>query len=115
GEDVTIIQGNTVELRGSGGDTYVWEPAESLNNPNIANPIARPDETTTYTVTVSTQEGCTATDQVTVTVIPAIIVPNAFTPNRDRVNELWEIENIENYPEVRVEIFNRWGNLVFTS
>jgi len=115
GQDVTIIQGNTVELRASGGDTYVWEPATSLSNPNVANPVAKPDETTTYRVTVSTAEGCTATDEVTITVIPAIKVPNAFSPNRDNVNEVWEIENIENYPDVRVEIFNRWGNIVFTS
>ncbi|NDK54958.1 Ig-like domain-containing protein [Pontibacter fetidus] len=115
GQDVTIIQGKTVELRATGGDTYVWEPAESLSNPNVANPVARPNETTTYRVTVSTEEGCTATDEVTITVIPAIVVPNAFTPNRDNVNEVWEIQNIENYPDVRVEIFNRWGNIVFTS
>ncbi|MEJ8758368.1 gliding motility-associated C-terminal domain-containing protein [Pontibacter sp. H259] len=115
GPDVTIIQGQTVELRATGGDTFVWEPATSLSNPNVANPVAKPNETTTYRVTVSTEEGCTATDEVTITVIPAIKVPNAFTPNRDNVNEVWEIENIENYPDVRVEIFNRWGNIVYTS
>ncbi|MBC5993980.1 Ig-like domain-containing protein [Pontibacter cellulosilyticus] len=115
GEDVTIIQGRTVELRASGGDTYVWEPAEGLSDPNVPNPVASPDKTTTYTVTVTTAEGCVDTDEVTVEVIPAITVPNAFTPNRDGVNEIWEIENIQNYPEARVEVFNRWGNLIFTS
>ncbi|WP_238395713.1 Ig-like domain-containing protein [Pontibacter pudoricolor] len=116
GPDATIIQGRTIELRATGGDTYLWEPAEGLSNPKIANPVARPNETTTYRVTVSTGEGCTATDEVTITVIPALVIPNAFTPNHtDMVNEVWEIKNIENYPDVRVEIFNRWGNLVFTS
>ncbi|WP_439880712.1 gliding motility-associated C-terminal domain-containing protein [Pontibacter sp. MBLB2868] len=115
GDDVTIIQGRTTELRASGGQTYQWEPAVGLNNPNIANPIAKPDVTTTYTVTVTTAEGCVATDEVVVTVIPALSIPNAFTPNRDGVNEIWELGNVENYPDVRVEIFNRWGNLIFTS
>ncbi|GAB3541475.1 hypothetical protein GCM10027443_40810 [Pontibacter brevis] len=115
GPDVTIIQGRTAELRGSGGVSYVWEPAGSLNNPNIARPIATPTETTTYTVTVTTAEGCTATDEVTVTVIPAITVPNAFTPNNDNVNEVWEIENHEEYPNMRVEVFNRWGNIIFST
>jgi gliding motility-associated-like protein len=115
GEGVTIIQGRTAELRASGGVSYVWEPAESLNNPNIANPVATPDETTTYTVTITTAEGCTATDEVTVEVIPAIVVPNAFTPNRDNVNEVWEIENYQNFPDMRVEVFNRWGNKIFSS
>lgn len=115
GEDVTIIQGKTVELRASGGATYVWEPAEGLSNPNVSNPVASPDVTTTYTVTVTTEEGCVDTDEVTVTVIPAISVPNAFSPNGDAVNEVWEIGNIENYPDARVEIFNRWGNQIFSS
>jgi gliding motility-associated-like protein len=115
GPDVTIIQGQRAELRASGGATYQWEPAEGLSNANVANPVARPDVTTTYTVTITTEEGCTATDEVTVTVIPAITVPNAFSPNGDRINDVWEIENIQNFPDARVEIFNRWGSQIFSS
>ncbi|MCX2740666.1 gliding motility-associated C-terminal domain-containing protein [Pontibacter anaerobius] len=115
GEDVTIIQGQPVELRGSGGATYLWEPATGLNDPTLQNPVARPEETITYTLTVTTEEGCTDTASVTVEVIPAIEVPNAFTPNGDNVNEVWEIKNYENYPDMRVEVFNRWGNKIFSS
>ncbi|MDO6390836.1 gliding motility-associated C-terminal domain-containing protein [Pontibacter sp. BT731] len=115
GPDVEIIQGRPAELRATGGVTYAWEPAESLSNANVANPVARPDVTTTYTVTITTEEGCTATDEVTVTVIPAITAPNAFSPNGDRVNDVWEIGNIQNYPDARIEIFNRWGNQIFSS
>ncbi|WP_187262224.1 gliding motility-associated C-terminal domain-containing protein [Pontibacter beigongshangensis] len=118
GDDVTIIQGRPAELRGSGAGnngTYLWEPAEGLSNPAVRNPVARPQETTTYTLTITTELGCVDTDTVTVTVIPAIKAPNAFSPNRDGVNEVWEIENISNYPDARVEIFNRWGNKIFTS
>ncbi|WP_299760115.1 gliding motility-associated C-terminal domain-containing protein [uncultured Pontibacter sp.] len=115
GEDVTIIQGQPVELRGSGGATYLWEPATGLNDPTLQNPVARPEETITYTLTVTTAEGCTDTASVTVEVIPAIEVPNAFTPNGDNVNEVWEIKNYENYPDMRVEVFNRWGNKIFSS
>lgn len=115
GEDVTIIQGQTVELRGTGGETYLWEPAEGLSDPNVARPIASPEVTTTYTLTVTTAEGCVATDEVTVTVTPAIAIPNAFSPNRDGVNEIWELGNIESYPNARVQIFNRWGNMVYSN
>ncbi|WP_262502561.1 Ig-like domain-containing protein [Pontibacter flavimaris] len=115
GEDVTIIQGQPVELRGSGGATYLWEPATGLNDPTLQNPVARPDETITYTLTVTTAEGCVDTASVTVEVIPAIEVPNAFSPNGDNVNEVWEIKNYENYPDMRVEVFNRWGNKIFSS
>ncbi|MFD1188068.1 gliding motility-associated C-terminal domain-containing protein [Pontibacter rugosus] len=115
GEDAEIIQGQPVALTATGGATYVWEPAASLSNPNIANPVARPQETTTYTVTVTTAEGCVDTDEVTITVIPALRIPNAFTPNGDSFNEVWEIENFQNYPDMRVEVFNRWGNKIFSS
>ncbi|MBK8613997.1 MAG: PKD domain-containing protein [Flavobacteriales bacterium] len=50
---------------------YTWTPSTGLSNPNIANPIATPGATTTYTVTVSQPgyPGCDGTDQVTVTIV----------------------------------------------
>ncbi|HNX89026.1 MAG TPA: hypothetical protein PKH58_08095, partial [Paludibacteraceae bacterium] len=50
--------------------TYSWLPAAGLSNPNIANPVANPANTTTYTVTVSDTYGCTVTDAVLITVDP---------------------------------------------
>jgi gliding motility-associated-like protein len=44
-----------------------------------------------------------------------LIIPTAFTPNGDGYNDTWEIGNIEIYPEARVEIYNRWGELLFVS
>ena len=38
---------------------------------------------------------------------------NAFSPDDDGVNDVWEIDNIENYPSSKVVIFNRWGNKVW--
>ncbi|PIQ22339.1 MAG: hypothetical protein COW65_03765 [Cytophagales bacterium CG18_big_fil_WC_8_21_14_2_50_42_9] len=115
GRDTTIIEGQTYGLQATGGTQYVWTPAEGLNNSTIPNPVARPTRTTTYTVTVTTEDGCTDTDEVTITVMPRVTVLNTFSPNRDGINETWEIQNIENYPEATVEIFNRWGNQVFKS
>lgn len=40
-------------------------------------------------------------------------IPNAFTPNNDGEFDTWEIENLEKYSPVQVEIYNRWGNLVY--
>ncbi len=77
GPDLTICEGENVMLSASGGLAYSWLPTTGLNNPNIANPIATPTVTTTYTVTVSNAIGCTATDVLTVTVSPTPI--SAFT------------------------------------
>ncbi|PLX05723.1 MAG: hypothetical protein C0596_19185, partial [Marinilabiliales bacterium] len=40
-------------------------------------------------------------------------VPNAFTPNGDGINDTWIIENIEYFPQSWVQIFNRWGQLLY--
>jgi len=48
--------------------TYSWSPTVGLSNPNIANPIANPISTTTYTLTVVNADGCMGSDQVVVTV-----------------------------------------------
>lgn len=42
-----------------------------------------------------------------------ITVPNVFTPNSDGVNDTWVIDQIEIYPDVKIEIFNRWGELIY--
>lgn len=71
GADAEFCAGNSVQLQASGGTTYAWAPATGLSATNIANPTASPATTTTYTVTVSNANGCTATDQVVVRVNPA--------------------------------------------
>ncbi len=68
GEDETICIGNSVEISASGGGTYSWEPAGSLDNPFIDTPDASPNETTMYYVTIITPEGCELMDSVLVTV-----------------------------------------------
>jgi len=68
GVDVEICDGEEIELIGTGGGTYSWSPAIGLSDPNIANPTASPSVTTTYTLTVTNADGCSDTDEVTVTV-----------------------------------------------
>ena len=57
GDDVKICKNSNTELNATGGTLYAWSPAEGLSNPNIANPIASPSVTTTYTVTVYAPSG----------------------------------------------------------
>ncbi|HPT13950.1 MAG TPA: choice-of-anchor L domain-containing protein, partial [Bacteroidales bacterium] len=65
GPDVTICNGESTQLNGTGGVLYNWSPATGLNYTNIPNPIASPSATTTYTLTVTNAAGnCASTDQV---------------------------------------------------
>ena len=71
GNDITICEGESAQLSATGGKYYSWSNGNSLNNANISNPIASPLVTTTYLVTVTDNDGCTGTDDVTVVVEPA--------------------------------------------
>jgi len=74
GLDQTICAGTAASLGGSptgpAGSTYAWDNTASLNDASLANPIATPSTSTTYTVTVSDGNGCTDTDQIIITVDP---------------------------------------------
>ncbi|MCC9138455.1 gliding motility-associated C-terminal domain-containing protein, partial [Pontibacter silvestris] len=114
-EDATIIEGKQIQLSAKGGETYSWSPAVGLSSSTSPRPMASPTQTTTYTVTATTPEGCSATDQVTITVIPRIIPANVITANNDGYNDRFIIKNIEYYPECYVEIYTRWGEKIFES
>ncbi|MCB0795257.1 MAG: gliding motility-associated C-terminal domain-containing protein [Flavobacteriales bacterium] len=114
GPSVEIGNGEFTQLEAIGGTTYLWTPNSGLSGDNIADPIASPSETTTYTVTTEIND-CIYSDQLIVEVIRRIDPPNTFTPNGDSYNDTWRIFGIEDYPSCEVLIYNRWGQRVFRS
>jgi gliding motility-associated-like protein len=70
--NTAICNGQSANLVASGGTSYIWSPATGLSNPNIANPIANPATTTTYTVVSQVSPNCRQTATVTVTVTNSI-------------------------------------------
>jgi gliding motility-associated-like protein len=68
GTDILICNGSNTTLNAIGGVSYQWSPSTGLSNPNIANPVANPTSTTTYTVTVTDINGCTDEDQVDISI-----------------------------------------------
>lgn len=66
--DTSICLGGQVQLYASGGSNYVWSPAAGLSATNTPNPVARPTQTTTYTVSAQAATGCSGQKSVTVTV-----------------------------------------------
>ena len=51
GLNQTICLGDTAQLSASGGVSYIWSPGTSLNDSTLTNPLAAPNQTTTYVVT----------------------------------------------------------------
>jgi gliding motility-associated-like protein len=72
GNDAVVCLNGQTQLQATSltAISYNWSPAASLNLANIANPLATPTNTTTYTVTVTDAFGCTASDAILVTVNP---------------------------------------------
>lgn len=112
--------GETTQLEATPGlATYEWTPVESLTNATIQNPVASPEETTTYTVLVTNADGCegTATKEVVVTFddITNLLKPsNFFTPNgSDQINPVWEVGNILSFPQCSVVIVDDKGQKVY--
>jgi gliding motility-associated-like protein len=112
----TICAGDQALLTASGALTYTWQPGNITGD----SVIVTPNLTTTYTVTGMDANGCEASSSVTVTVRtdcptaePVIRIPTAFTPNADGLNDIFRIEESQNFTLTSLRIFNRWGEAVF--
>jgi gliding motility-associated-like protein len=93
--------------------SFRWTPAIGLDNPDVMAPLANPVSTTTYQLTVTTNNGCQASGKETVFVYYPLEMPNAFTPNGDGKNDVFRIPP-SNFQEIKLfAVYNRWGLRVF--
>jgi gliding motility-associated-like protein len=116
-----IGEGQPSQLNATGLVNYLWDPAVSLNDPTLSNPVATPLGTTVYTVTGTDANGCPGAATVEVSVKGDLIVnklkPAKFmSPNNgDDINNTWLVENILNYPQCSVTIYDDKGIKVYDS
>ncbi|MEO6167774.1 MAG: gliding motility-associated C-terminal domain-containing protein [Chitinophagales bacterium] len=122
GLDVTIELGQSTILNAQadrfGDFNFRWQPSYNLTDTLSWTTIAFPYRTSVYTVDVTdVVSGCKGADSVTVIILPTsyVLVASAFTPNHDGLNDelfpvLGELVTLESF-----KIFNRWGQVVFTS
>jgi gliding motility-associated-like protein len=112
-----ISKGFSSQLNVTGSDlvSYSWSPSTGLSATNIANPIASPEYTTNYAVTVTNRYGSSTTKYITIVVNEDYFITphNILTPNGDGENDIWIIENINSYPDNDVVIFDITGNVLF--
>jgi gliding motility-associated-like protein len=69
-----------------------------------------------YTVTIVDNHGCELVfEDIELEDIykDCLKIPNAFTPNGDGVNDVWEIGNIGLFPKAFIQVFNRWGQQLY--
>ncbi len=118
GPDRTVLEGGFIVLqaKASGNNlSFAWTPNTAIDNTTIMTPKVSPVEDITYTLKVTSGDGCVANDAVFVKVLKKPRVPNAFSPNGDGINDNWVIEYLESYPGATVEVFNRYGQMVYRS
>jgi gliding motility-associated-like protein len=116
--DLVLLEGGQVTLPAkAGGDnlTYQWTPSTGLDHDNVLNPVARPSDNITYKLVVTNSSGCTTAAEVTVSVLKYPVIPNAFTPNGDGINDVWNIKYLDSYPNNTVDVYNRYGEKVYSS
>ena len=123
-DDTTLWDGESTVLHASLQSnqtaTFLWSPSSTLDNPASANPVATPtDSLTLYTLT-ATSANCSRTDTIAIRcrqVVcgpPLFVIPNAFTPNGDGINDA-VCFNSDQLSEFTIAIFNRWGETVYRS
>ena len=116
-EDTFVISGNSIQLEATGGpfDQYRWEPVTGLDISTVPDPIATPIESTRYFVFALNGYGCEEVNSVFIEVIEDIQAYNVFSPNGDGINDYFEINNSERFPEMLVEVYGRWGDQLFST
>jgi len=93
---------------------FQWFPPHGLSATDIANPAAKPDVSTRYTLQARTEAGCLTSDTINVFLSDDsyINVPNAFTPGTGP-NAVLKVVHLGNATLKRFAIYNRWGIKVF--
>jgi gliding motility-associated-like protein len=86
----------------------------SIAGSNEVSPTVTPSATGWYYIALQDEYGCKAADTVKITVKHpnSFVIPNAFSPNNDGVNDIFKIDGF-NIAQIDLMIYNRWGEQVF--
>lgn len=114
GNDTTISIGNSANLNGTGGGTYLWSPSTGLSCTTCPNPVANPTVTTTYTLIVTDANGCTDVSTITVTIVSEFewFVPSGFSPNGDGENDVLFVRGV-GIKSMQLIVYDRIGEKIF--
>ncbi|MBL7896353.1 MAG: gliding motility-associated C-terminal domain-containing protein [Bacteroidia bacterium] len=112
GYNISGYNGNdgSINLNVTGGTTpytYLWSNGSTSQNPS--NLTAG-----NYFVTVTDTNGCRISGDITLTQPLILEMPQGFSPNNDGKNDFFVVHGIEAYPDNKLTIYNRWGNIVYS-
>ncbi|UJH89765.1 gliding motility-associated C-terminal domain-containing protein [Antarcticibacterium sp. 1MA-6-2] len=110
-QDNPTVQDLMTRLNGSDVRVYT----SSTGGTALVSTTALEDGITYYATSTDATVGCESTERLLVNVIVGFCgIPEGFSPNGDGTNDTFEIPNIRrDYPNYNIEIYNRWGNMVY--
>ena len=117
GTDTTVVVNIPFQLYGTGGGFYSWSPTNLLNDPFLPNPTAVLQTGQVFILQVKGSNGCISYDTVKVSVFekPGFVMPSAFTPNGDGLNDIFRPLPGKVTKLHFLRVFNRFGQMVFQS
>lgn len=121
GEDIELTLGAKIVLKPTGyfpaGSSFLWSPGTDLSCPQCPNPIVSPIAYPgIYTIRVSNGPNCMAIDSLEIKQngVYAELIPNAFSPNDDGINDKFGPIIYPGDKLISMEIFNRWGEKLYS-
>lgn len=118
-DEIVLNVGSSVQLHSNSSadiTSWRWSPPQGLSNTLIADPVASPIQSTTYSVIASNGGSCVARDEITINVICSgsnVFIPNTFSPNNDGMNDVFYPRGNGLFKIKSFRVFNRWGQVVF--
>ena len=114
GRDTTYNIDEEIVISASGTGTLTWISGENITCAQCPFTRVYPTRDECYTIETVNAYGCKVQDQVCIDITNdfSIYIPNAFTPNKDGLNDVFLVVGTS-LSAVKLEIFDRWGALLF--
>ena len=112
-QDTTFYPGGSSILTANGTfdiDSILWSTGEKTTSIVVR-------QAGIYSVRVVGNNGCDAKDKIRIYELEMkpFVVMNVITPNDDGINDVWKVTNIEQYQPCKVDIYNRWGDELYST
>lgn len=117
--EYAINEGDSIQIIANVTDdsTFTWSPIYNMEGDSTLTPWVSPGTTVTYTLSVTSEHGCEAEGEITVSVeqIVELIINNFLSPNNDGKNDFWTMSKPALISGCNVSIYDRWGKRVWES